>query len=492
MKGMRKGWLVVALLLAGGAAGTWWYVSRGEAATVSFRVSAIHRGDLLVGISATGTVEPEEAIDVGAQVAGKIVAFGTDADGQPVDYVSRVQEGAVLARIDDVLYKADVDQAQAQVESARAGVLRAEADVLSAKAKLGQAQADWARAEKLGPSDALAQSAYDGYKSAFEIAKANVSVSEAALAQAHAARKIADNSLDRANRNLGYCTITAPVSGVVIDRRVNVGQTVVASLNAPSLFLIAKDLKRMQVWVAVNEADVDSIYIGQPVTFTVEGLPGDPVTFVGKVRKVRYNAAMTQNVVTYTVEVETDNWAGLLKPYRTANVQFEVHRCAAVLLVSNAALRFSPSADQVAPQFRDKLDEYTGSRSSSGGKHATSRPNLATTRPGHDGGPTSRPGAQMTPGVVWVQDGTFVRPIRVRVGLTDGVNTQIEGRDLSEGMEVVTGVQSADAGGQTATNPFLPKMPSRRGQASSSPSPTGSGSSGSNRGGSAPAGPPPM
>src|SRR5207244_4435372 len=157
----------------------------------------------------------------------------------------------------------------------------------------------------------------------------------------------AEGSVTRAERNLNYTTINSPVRGVVIDRRVNIGQTVVASLNAQSLFLIATDMRRMQVWVAVNEADVGSIHPGEPVSFIVDAFPGE--TFRGQVNKVRLNAAMTQNVVTYTVEVMTDNASGRLLPYLTANVKFEVDRHDDVLMVPNPALRWAPKAEQDAP-----------------------------------------------------------------------------------------------------------------------------------------------
>jgi HlyD family secretion protein len=169
-------------------------------------------------------------------------------------------------------------------------------------------------------------------------------VGEAAILQAKAGLAQAEAVLRRAQRNLGYCTITSPVKGVIIDRRVNIGQTVVASLNAPSLFLIAKDLTRMQVWVAVNEADIGKIRPGQPVTFTVDAFQGE--TFRGEVGKIRLNASMTQNVVTYTVEIITDNASGRLLPYLTANVQFELSRASYVLMVPNAALRWTAAVDR--------------------------------------------------------------------------------------------------------------------------------------------------
>ena len=281
-----------------------------------FATEKVTRGDLTAAISATGTVEPEDVIDVGAQVAGRIVFFGKDKNGREIDYGSEVEAGTVLAQIDDALYAADAAQA-------RAAAVRAEADLGQLQAKLFQAKRDWERAQKLGPSDALSQSDYDAAKSAFDVAQANVAVGRAAIGQAQAA-------LRRAEQNLSYCTIKSPVKGVIIDRRVNIGQTVVSSLNAPSLFLLALDLKRMQVWVSVNEADIGSIHTGQPVSFTVDTYPGQ--VFRGEVGKIRLNATMTQNVVTYTVEVITDNSDGRLLPYLTANVQFELspqHGCAA-------------------------------------------------------------------------------------------------------------------------------------------------------------------
>ena len=204
---------------------------------VYYRTTEVKRGDLTATIGATGTVEPEEVVDVGAQVAGKINSFGTDTSGVEVDYGSVVEEGTVLAQIDDSLYTAEVAQASAQLMQAKASVQRAAADLEQMKAKLFQAQRDWERAQKLGPSEALAQSSYDAYKSGYEAAKANVEVGEAAIEQEKASVSQAEAVLQRAQRNLGYCTIKSPVKGVIIDRRVNIGQTVVSSLNAPSLFL---------------------------------------------------------------------------------------------------------------------------------------------------------------------------------------------------------------------------------------------------------------
>jgi HlyD family secretion protein len=359
-------------------------------------------------------VEPEEVVDVGAQVAGIVDYFGKDKDGNTVDYGSVVEEGTVLAKINDALYAADVALATAQLQEANA--------------KLYQAQRDWDRAQKLGPSEALAESSYDAYKSAFDTAKANVALSQA--------------TLDRAKTNLDYCTIKSPVKGVIIDRRVNIGQTVVSSLNAPSLFLIAKDLKRMQVWVSVNETDIGNIHPGQAVTFAVDAYPGE--VFHGTVGKIRFNATMTQNVVTYTVEVITDNSNGKLFPYLTANVKFVVSNSKNVLLVPNAALRWSPKPEEIASEFRNVSQGEKGSDAAEG--------------------------------AVWTQQGSFVRPIKVRLGPSDGSKTEVNGDELKEGLQVVTGQQAKQTADSGTTNPFVPQI--RRGRSSSS------GSSGSSGGGS--------
>jgi HlyD family secretion protein len=440
---IKRAVVVLGVLgLVGGAAA--WYFRPGNGQPVSYSTAQVRRGDLLVSISATGTVEPEEVVDVGAQVAGQIMSFGKDVNGKTVDYGSVVKEGTVLAKIDDSLYAAQAAGANAQVQSAKASVQRAEADLGQMKAKLYQAERDWQRAQKIGPSEALAQSSYDAYKSAYETAKANVAVGEAAILQAKASMAQSEAALQQAQRNLGYCTIKSPVSGVIIDRRVNIGQTVVASLNAPSLFLIAKDLKRMQVWVAVNEADIGKIHPGQPVRFTADAFPGE--VFHGEVGKVRLNASMTQNVVTYTVEVITDNSNGRLLPYLTANVQFELSRRTDVMLVPNAALRWTPQPEQVAPEFREASQNPAGqSAQRNGGQRAKLRPDRAA-------------GDGASWGVLWTPQGEYVRPIRVRVGLSDGMMTEVGGEGMAEGLEVVVGEQSQSAASADASNPFIPKI----------------------------------
>jgi HlyD family secretion protein len=434
--------LALVLAVALGAIAAYRHTHSSTTQAVSFRTTPVTRGDLLVSIQATGTVEPEKVINVGAQVSGQILSFGTDAAGKTIDYGSQIEEGMLLAKIDDALCQADVDEAKVQVQSAQASLQKSKADLDQLKAKLDQAQADWERAQKIESSRALAQTSYDNYKYAYQTAKANVAVGEAAILEAQAMLAQSKTSLWRAERNLGYCTITSPIKGVIIDRRVNIGQTVVSSMSTSSLFLLAKDLKHMQVWVAVNEADIGKIQSGQRVTFTVDAFPGE--TFVGSVLKVRLNATMTQNVVTYTVEITTDNSSGRLLPYLTADVQFELERHDKVLQVPAAALRWTPTADQVTPEFQDAFKNYSSQ--------------------------------QKKPTVVWVVEGSFVKPLTIQVGLTNGISTEVSGEGLQQGMKVVTGLQTSAAGalaseessdtgdsattqGESTNNPFTPKLP---------------------------------
>ncbi len=456
--------IVILCLVAAGIGGWVLYTRADNGSATVFRTATVKRGEIRAAIGATGTVEPEEVVDVGAQVAGQINEFGKDTRGKQVDYGSPVDETTVLAQIDQTLFQADVATANAQLASAKAGQQHAEADLLQLKAKLDQAQRDWDRAQKLGPSDALAATTFDAFRSTFEQARANVTVGEATIAQTKAAVSQAEAQLKRVQRNLDYTTIRSPVKGVIIDRRVNIGQTVVSSLNAPSLFLIAKDLKRMQVWVAVNEADIGQIKPGQSVSFTVDAFPGK--AFKGEVGKVRLNATMTQNVVTYTVEVLTDNSDGTLLPYLTANVQFETAKRDNVLMAPNAALRWVPDAAQIAPDIREAtLAEMATPRKGRGDgaapKSGTEKDKPADANAIASAAPGDSPAREHRgpPARLWVADGNFVRPIPVRTGLTDGAQTEIRSGDVTEGMTIVVSdvrpeQQAGGSGG--ATNPFAP------------------------------------
>lgn len=376
-----RGWkwfagALALLLLVGGlgfALGIMCVGKSEPANPLAFRTATVTRGDITQTIEATGTIEPEDVLDVGAEVAGTIVSLGADPRGKTdpnfkdktIDYGSPVEAGMVLARIDDAIYKARVDQQ-------KAGYARAEAELAVARAK--------AKGE---PPEA---------------AKTAVVAAESAVAQAKAALKESEINLDRT-------IIKSPVKGVIIDRRVNVGQNVAPSPNAPVPFLIAKDLEKMQVWAGVNEADIGRIRKGMEVRFRVDGFPND--VFKGTVTQIRLNATMTQNVVTYTVVVSIENPGRKLLPYMTADLHFQVAKGHNVLRVANSALRWKPTPEMVAPD----------ARPSPPAKHDHPK------------------------GTLWevTADGRHVRGVDVQCVLTDGTMCEVSGPDVKEGMEVVCG-----------------------------------------------------
>jgi HlyD family secretion protein len=403
---MKKLLLLIVLLWGAGGYGVWyWTDSRTQ--RVSYRVVTIRRGDIGSTINTTGTIEPEEVVDVGAQVAGRIESFGSDPgdQGKTVGYGSRVEKGTVLARLDSALFQARLDQA-------RGRVVKAEADIEQAQAKLRQADRELERCRKLKARGTvvIAAQEYDAAVANFESAQATLAVNQGELAVAKA-------DLEEASVHLGYTTIRSPVKGIILDRRINVGQIVVASLNTPSLFLIAKDLSRLEIWSSVNETDIGSIHVGQNVHFTVSSLLSE--TFEGKVSQIRLNASMTQNVVTYTVVIAVDNSSGRLLPYLTARLQFEVHTRKGVLLVPNAALRWRPQVQNIAPEARDDHAPMINQRTA--------------------GSSPDEPMANL-----WIRQGDFVRPFQVRIGLSDGLVTEISGDRFAEGTEIVVGANRID------------------------------------------------
>jgi HlyD family secretion protein len=413
---MKKLVLTIMLLWGAGAAAVWyWNDLRGR--RVEFRTVAVHRGDLLATINTTGTLEPVEVADVGVQVAGEIKSFGKDPrdPGKPIGYGSLVEAGTILAQLDDALTKTRVDQA-------RASMSKAEADALEARVKLQQAERDLERSRRLRVREGVSAQDYDTAQSGFETAQANVAVAESSVALARA-------NLEEATVNLGYTTIRSPVKGVILDRRVHIGQTVVAS-QGTSLFLIAKDLSRMEIWASVNETDVGQIHVGQPVKFSVAAFPAE--SFRGQVADVRLLPSFSQNVVTYTVVIAVDNASGALLPYLTARVQFEGQRRTGVLLVPNAALRWKPPAHLATAEASDTVAAAERARRK----------------------------------LVWVTKGDRVHPVAVVAGLSDGVHTEVQPVDqdgaLKEGTEVVFGlIQSENDDEALAGNtPFLPKMDS--------------------------------
>lgn len=417
MKSVSAKKLAAAALVCTAAFASWKMFFSQPAEVSRYRTAVVAPRDIKFVIDVSGTVEPEDLVDVGARVSGEILSFGKDADGKTVDYASRVREGERLALIDDEIQRSELLQAQAQLEVAKAAEAQARANLALDRAVFTQAMRDWERAEKLGVGDALSQSEYDSYLASYEKAAAQIDVDNAKISAALAEIAQAEANVKTAERNLSYCEIKAPVDGIVIDRKVNIGQTVVSNMSVSSLFSIAKDLRRMEVWASVNEADIGYVKPGQKVEFTVDAFPGEK--FSGYVGKIRLNATMSQNVVTYTVEVVVDNSDGRLLPYLTANLKFEVESEAGVLSVPNSALNFEPDFAEPA---------------------ADGAKRVWVLRPG----------------------GADPVPVEVEAGLTDGVFTKVSSPELSGGEAVVTGIETVSSASASASNPFMPKPPRRR------------------------------
>jgi HlyD family secretion protein len=326
-----------------------------------FKTAVVQRGQILAVVTSTGTVNPLNTVKVGSQISGNIIEL-------LVDYNSPVNKDQVIARIDDAVYRAQLDQAKAQLSLARSQLLEKQKDILaaqanvdSAAAQLDSAQASlretklqYERIAKLRETKTVAQSAFDeiqakrdNARSAVEVAKATVQTANAQLqrvqAQEKGARALIDErraALTLAEVRLNYCTIRSPINGTVIERAVDVGQTVAASLQSPVLFTIAEDLKNMQLEVDVSEADIGRIEALQDVEFAVDAYTDKK--FQAKVRQVRNSPTNIQNVVTYKVVADVDNEDGLLRPGMTANVSLIVAQKDEILKVPNAALRFRP------------------------------------------------------------------------------------------------------------------------------------------------------
>jgi HlyD family secretion protein len=430
----RQGILIgaAAAAVALGAAG-WRWKARSAAPAQRLETAVVERGDVTARVTATGTLSAIVTVQVGSQVSGRIAALHAD-------YNDRVRKGQLIALIDPQLY-------QAAVAQARANLLAARGNRAKAKAQAVDAERQSARQEALAARKLVAQADADTAGATAEAARASVEAAEGAVAQAQAA-------LEQAEVNLAYTRIYSPTDGVVISRSVDVGQTVAASLQAPTLFVIAENLAKMQVDTSVSEADVGRLRAGMPAAFTVDAYPGEP--FRGTVRQVRNAATTTQNVVTYDAVIDVANPELKLKPGMTASVTFVHAEKKDVVKVPNAALRFRPVAG--APGF----EQAQGAASS---RAAAPPPGgllgLGGPPPGPGGPP---PGAGATAAAapraaksaspvrtVWVVRGGRPAPVQVEIGLSDGSATELVKGELREGDRVVTDASGAPPGGFAAS-----------------------------------------
>ena len=498
--------VAATLVLASLAVGGWYWWSNRQSEGPAFRTAKVERGPIMATVSSTGTLNPVTSVQVGTQVSGQIQQLF-------VDFNSPVKKGELIARIDPETFTYRLRQAEADLESARSSVGRAQvAQVI--------ADRDLKRTKELVARNFVSPAELDRAQSTFDLATAEVRTAQAVVQQR--AAQVATARVD-----LSRTEIRAPVDGVVIKRSVDVGQTVAASLQAPELFVIAKDLRDMQVDTSIDEADVGRVKPGLRATFTVDAFPGRQ--FSGEVRSVRKAAQNVQNVVTYIAIISANNDRGELLPGMTANVRIVTDTRDSVLKVPNAALRFRPPGESTATKGdAAKADsqgkaiqaaEATASKGGAGGgqlnqfreriitelkmdaeqqqrlepifaemrnkfmglrdlpEEARARQSAAirsdirarveeilkpeqkaryaeivTELAGRSGA------AQATRGRIYLLEGEKPKAIDVRVGLSDGAMSEVAGDGLSEGADVIIGIQGAPASNAPAQKGSPPRM----------------------------------
>ena len=396
--------LTVIILIAG-TAGYFFYKRTPE---ISYKTVKIERGTIVSTVAATGNLSAVTTVQVGTQVSGTIQKLYAD-------YNSRVKKGQPIAEIDPSLFNASVEQA-------RGNYLAAEANLQKAKVTLVDAERTYRRNKQLLADGIISQGDFDIAETALQSARPSVKAAEGNLAQAR-------GSLMQAKSNLRYSTIRSPVDGVVISRAIDVGQTVAASFQTPTLFTIAQDLTKMQIEVSVDEADISRIQLHQKAGFTVDSYPEQ--TFRGKVIQIRSAPIITQNVVTYVVVVSVDNSDLKLKPGMTANVSVEVAKKDDVLMLPPAALRFKPKSTGDGTKEKAKGDRTGASaqRPAGSGK----------------GGPGKSKGKERNQQVYLLKEG---RPVAVLVttGIANNSSIELIESDLKEGDEVIIEQIGGDSG----------------------------------------------
>ncbi|HVU03201.1 MAG TPA: efflux RND transporter periplasmic adaptor subunit [Polyangiaceae bacterium] len=397
--------LVAVLILSAVGFGVERYLKSREPAPPKYVTVQVDRGRVAARVTATGTVSALVTVLVGAQVSGRI-------DQLFVDFNSPVKKNQKIATLEPSLFKAAVEQANANWLAAKANVDKAKAQALDAERQ-------YTRQKQLGEQKLVAQADVDTAEANLNVARATVAAAEAAVSQAAAA-------LHQAQVNLKYTEILSPIDGVVISRAVDVGQTVAASLQTPTLFTIAQDLTKMQVDTSVAEGDVGKITPGMTVGFSVDAYPGQ--RFEGTVRQVRDAAVTVQNVVTYDAVIDVDNQKRLLKPGMTATVTFTPAERVDVLRIPNAALRFRPDTKPAG----------------SAAAPVAQRPPKAAARSDHR--------------TVYRLEGVVATPVEIQIGLTDGSVTEVVSGDLKEGDAVITELLSeGGSGGGAAPAGGMPR-----------------------------------
>lgn len=516
--------LVLAAAAALAAAGWWaWRSYAAGEAMPKYRLAKVERGNLTATVSASGTLAAVTTVQVGSQISGQIKELH-------VDFNTPVKKGQLLARIDPETYQLRVRQAEADLEAARTSLLQRESDVASQRSQVLRAQIthedarrDLDRKESLLAKSFISTAERDkavfverGAAEAVRTAQAQQKAAEALVANARAVVKQREAALASARNDLDKTSISAPVDGVVIARQVDAGQTVAASLNTPTLFVIAQDLRDMEVQVAIDESDIGRIRPDQRTTFTVDAFPGR--SFEGRVRQIRKAAQTVQNVVTYIVVVGTQNPALTLVPGMTANVRIVTDQRDGVLKVPNAALRWRPAGlgaakdeapapaaaagpggggpgdaqarrqkliddlkldsgqvarlDEIFAEMRTKMAEVRDLPEAerrtraervrgevrqriNGMLNAEQQKKYAEVVAAE----TGRGGGSGGSGRVFVPAADAPREVRLRTGLTDGNATEVVSGDLAEGAEVIVGTQAPAGGAPKAAGGSAPRLP---------------------------------
>jgi HlyD family secretion protein len=431
----RRRWLLGAGVLVLIAVIAAFSLRRGD--HTQYLTSPVLRGEIRDAVDATGTVNAVVTVLVGSQVSGTIAKLNAD-------FNSRVHNGDVIAVIDPSLLQATLLQATADLQNAKANVTAAEAGLKKANAMFVQGKADFDRASALAKTNAGTQQELDLARANYETAKASVDAAEAGIEQAKAEVSQKDAAVAMARTNLDHTIIRSPIDGIVVARNVDVGQTVAASLQAPTIFTIAQDLTKMQVYAKVDESDVGRIKLGQPVVFKVDAFPKD--RFTGAVSQVRMNPTTVQNVVTYDAIIDFKNPDLKLFPGMTAYVTIPVASVENVVKLPNAALRFNPPMppEQVRALYA---------------RYGINEAELGAVKDGSEGasqaGEVRRSAARTESAVVWKtkSDGTL-EPVQITLGLTDHAYTEVTQAlrgSLKAGDEVVTtAVTSKSASGPQA------------------------------------------
>jgi HlyD family secretion protein len=412
MRKWKAGLGIAIVLVAVLAVASFW--QQGEA-TPKYRTAIIEKGEIVATVAASGTLTPVVSVQVGSQVSGQLKEV-------LVDFNSEVKRGQVIARLDPQSFEHRVQQAQADVDAAQAQLAMQRAAVGVQRAQVAQAEVNLAETRRMlerkqelmnkgfisAAERDTAQAAYDAQREQVKAAQAQVSVAQASATNAQAGVKQREAALAQAKVDLERTVITAPLDGVVVNRSVEAGQTVAASLQAPELFIIAENLADMRVEVSVDEAEIGRIQPGQQASFTVDAFPSQ--RFDGQVKQIRKSAQTVSNVVTYMVDVSAPNPDRILLPGMTANVRIVTEKREDVLKVPNAALRFRPADAETT-------------RSAAGGRQR---------------------GQDRDASRIYLLDAQG-QPVarKIELGLTDGLSTEIRSTGLSEGTEVVIGTGAA-------------------------------------------------